>query len=75
MPSRSGPTFQEIKAVLSVPEEGLPKRATPSEAMVELLTARTGFLSRATPATWARLVAAARRVHAEVRGRPPHTIP
>lgn len=75
MPTGSGPTFDEIKAVLSVPEARLPKRTAVNEAMVELLAARTAFLGRATPGTWARLVAAARRVHAEVGDRPPRKVP
>jgi hypothetical protein len=70
MARRNGPTFAEIKAVLSAPQQGLPERTDVDQAALELVTARAAFLARATPATWTRLVAAARRVNAEVkRGR------
>ena len=70
MARSEGPTFQEIKAVLSVPESGLPDRTGVDQAAAELLAARAAFLNRATHATWARLVAAARRLRAEIGGRP-----
>lgn len=73
MSKADGPTFREIKAVLSVPEGELPRNTAVDQAVAELLAARGAFLNRATRATWARLVTAARRLHAEVGRRPSET--
>lgn len=73
MAREGGPTYQEIKAVLSVPDRDLPQRTGVDQAAAELLAARTAFLNRASRTTWARLVAAARRLHAELGRRPSET--
>ena len=59
-------SLADVRTVLTVPRK-IPRRKDAQQAEVDYVSARVNFFNRTTPATWAQLVDAARRLHAEVK--------
>jgi len=57
----------DVKAVLSAPIRFRSRRKVVQDAQVACALARQNFGSKATAATWSRLVAESRKLHALVR--------
>lgn len=58
-------TLSDVKLVLSAPTHIQTQRSGYGKAQVDFSSARLKFIDRATSTTWAGIVKAARRLHAE----------
>jgi hypothetical protein len=69
--STAGPTLEEIWFVLTAAPlaevRGDEQEGRVSDAYVDFHLKRHAFMRRATPVTWADAVAAARRLHREIK--------